>query len=189
MRLDPNLALGLRMTRKHLDDARAAIDRYNQREPSSSRRGDFEARRRQIAALADQADELASELGAAEVADDPQARPEFDSHFATLTHNLNRMRRPLRGESGQIAQQLRDDEETSLQIALGLGGVGLLIGRGGLRDHPAHAAAAAALARARAAGRGRRLRPANGRRRTTRSASWCASSTPWRRRSRSASSG
>jgi signal transduction histidine kinase len=40
------------------------------------------------------------------------------------------MRRPLRGESGQIAQQLRDDEEASLQIALGLGGVGLLIGIG-----------------------------------------------------------
>ena len=62
------------------------------------------------------------------MANDPKARPEFDSHFATLTHNLNRMRRPLRGESGQIAQQLRDDEETSLQIALGLGGVGLFIG-------------------------------------------------------------
>ena len=28
LRLDPNLALGLRMTRKHLDDAQAAIDRY-----------------------------------------------------------------------------------------------------------------------------------------------------------------
>lgn len=130
LRLDPNLALGLRMTRKHLDDAQAAIDRYNQREPLSSRRGDFEVKRRQIGALRDQADELASELGAAEVANDPRARPDFDSHFATLTHNLNRMRRPLRGESGQIAQQLRDDEETSLQIALGLGGVGLLIGIG-----------------------------------------------------------
>ena len=130
LRLDPNLALGLRMTRKHLDDAQAAIDRYNQREPVSSRRGDFEVKRRQIGALRDQADDLASELGAAEVANDPRARPDFDSHFATLTHNLNRMRRPLRGESGQIAQQLRDDEETSLQIALGLGGVGLLIGIG-----------------------------------------------------------
>ncbi len=128
LRLDPNLALGLRMTRKHLDDAVGAIDRYNEREPSSSRRRDFEVKRRQIVALKDQADALARELGAAEVASDPKARPEFDSHFATLTHNLNRMRRPLRGESGQIAQQLRDDEETSLQIALGLGGVGLLIG-------------------------------------------------------------
>jgi two-component system, NtrC family, sensor kinase len=130
LRLDPNLALGLRMTHKHLDDALAAIDRYDQREPLSSRRHDFEVNRRQIRALRDQADELASELGAAEVASDPQARPDFDSHFATLTHNLNRMRRPLRGESGLIAQQLRDDEEASLQIALGLGGVGLLIGVG-----------------------------------------------------------
>ena len=130
LRLDPNLALGLRMTRKHLDDAQAAIDRYDEREPLSTRRHDFEVKRRQIGALRDQADELASELGAAEVANDPRARPDFDSHFATLTHNLNRMRRPLRGESGQIAQQLRDDEETSLQIALGLGAVGLLIGIG-----------------------------------------------------------
>jgi len=130
LRLDPNLALGLRMTRKHLDDAQAAIDRYDEREPLSSRRHDFEVKRRQIGALRDQADELARELGMAEVASDPQARPDFDSHFATLTHNLNRMRRPLRGESGQIAQQLRDDEETSLQIAVGLGAVGLLIGVG-----------------------------------------------------------
>ena len=130
LRLDPNLALGLLMTHKHLDDAQAAIDRYNGREPLSSRRSDFEVKRRQIGALRDQADELASELAAAEVANDPRARPDFDSHFATLTHNLNRMRRPLRGESGQIAQQLRDDEETSLQMAVGLGAVGLLIGVG-----------------------------------------------------------
>jgi two-component system NtrC family sensor kinase len=128
LRLDPNLALAFRMTRKHLDDAKAAIDRYLEKERSSFRRPDFELKRRQIAALKDQADALAGELGAAEVANDPKARPDFESHFAMLTHNLNRMRRPLRGESGQIAQQLRDDEETALQFALGLGGAGLLIG-------------------------------------------------------------
>jgi signal transduction histidine kinase len=128
LRLDPNLALAFRMTRKHLDDADGAIDRYVQREPSSFPRGDFEVKRRQIAALREQAAALGGELGAAEVANDPRARPEFESHFATLTHNLNRMRRSLRGESGQIAQRLRDDEETALQFAVGLGGVGLLIG-------------------------------------------------------------
>jgi hypothetical protein len=37
------------------------------------------------------------------------------------------MRRPLRGESGQIAQRLTDDEETALQMALGLGVTGLVI--------------------------------------------------------------
>jgi two-component system NtrC family sensor kinase len=128
LRLDPNLALAFRMTRKHLDDADGAIDRYVQREPSSFPRQDFEVKRRQIAALKEQAGALAGELGAAEVANDPRARPEFESHFATLTHNLNRMRRSLRGESGQIAQRLRDDEEIALQFAVGLGGVGLLIG-------------------------------------------------------------
>ncbi|HEV3032505.1 MAG TPA: ATP-binding protein, partial [Polyangia bacterium] len=46
---------------------------------------------------------------------------------ATLTHSLNRLRRPLRGESGQIAQRLTDDEETALQMALGLGITGLAI--------------------------------------------------------------
>ena len=127
-RLDPNLALAFRMTRKNLEDAVAGIDRYTEREPASFRRRDFDVKRRQMAALKDQADQLAGELGAAEVASDPRARPDFESHFATLTHNLNRMRRPLRGEIGQIAQQLRDDEETALQFALGLGGVGLLIG-------------------------------------------------------------
>ena len=128
LRLDPNLALALRMTRKHLDDAVATIDRYIVNEPASFRRRDFEVKHRQIGALKDQADALAGELAAAEVANNPKARPEFESHFATLTHNLNRLRRPLRGESGLIAQQLRDYEETALQIALGLGGVGLLIG-------------------------------------------------------------
>ena len=70
---------------------------------------------------------VATELGTAAVAVDPKARPEFESHFATLTHNLNRMRRPLRGESGQIAQRLSDDEETALSMALGLGAAGLAV--------------------------------------------------------------
>ena len=72
-------------------------------------------------------DALAAEAGAAEGSADPKARPEFESHFATLTHSLNRLRRPLRGESGQIAQRLTDDEETALQMALGLGITGLAI--------------------------------------------------------------
>ena len=109
-RLDPNLPLALRMGRKHLDDALGVIDRYLEKEPRSSRRPDFENRRRQIAALGTQLDGVASELGTAAAAVDPKARPEFESHFAMLTHNLNRMRRPLRGESGQIAQRLSDDE-------------------------------------------------------------------------------
>jgi signal transduction histidine kinase len=62
------------------------------------------------------------------VAKDPRARPDFESHFATLTHSLSRMRRPLRGESGAIAQQLTDDEENALQLGLALGSTGLLIG-------------------------------------------------------------
>ena len=120
---------------------------------------------------------------------DPKARPEFESHFATLTHSLNRMRRPLRGESGQIAQRLSDDEETALSMALGAGG-GRARGRGrGVRVHAAHAAAAVGAARARAAGGGRRLRAAHGRHvAATRSAIWRASSTRWRTPSRSASS-
>src|SRR5437868_5449486 len=77
LRLDPNLALAFRMTRKHLDDAAGAIDRYVQKEPSAFPREDFEIKRRQVAALNEQAAALAGELGAAEVANDPRARPEF----------------------------------------------------------------------------------------------------------------
>src|SRR5215471_10257798 len=126
-RLDPNLALAFRISRKNLDDAVAAIDRYLEKEPASFRRPDFEARRRQIVALKQQVDTLAGELPAAEAAQTPKARLDFESHFATLTHSLNRMRRPLRGESGQIAQRLSDDEETALQTALALGIAGLVI--------------------------------------------------------------
>jgi two-component system, NtrC family, sensor kinase len=130
VRRDPNLALAFRISRKHLDDATAAIDRYLEKEPTSFRRPDFEARRRQIVTLEHQVDGLAAELSGAEVAADPKARPDFESHFATLTHSLNRMRRPLRGESGQIAQRLSDDEETALQMALALGITGLIIAGG-----------------------------------------------------------
>jgi signal transduction histidine kinase len=126
-RLDPNLPLALRMGRKQLDDALGAIDRYLAKEPSSSRRPDFESKRRQITALATQLDQLSGELGAAAVATDPRARTEFESHFATLTHSLSRMRRPLRGESGQIAQRLSDDEETALSMAIVLGAAGLAV--------------------------------------------------------------
>src|SRR5262245_31125756 len=127
IRLDPNLALAFRMTRKHLDDGMAAIDRYLEKEPASFRRGEFETKRRQLATLKQQLDALAAEAGTAEVAARAETRPEFESHFAALTNNLNRMRRPLRGESGQIAQRLTDDEETALQMALGLGVTGLVI--------------------------------------------------------------
>ncbi len=126
-RLDPNLPLALRMGRKQLDDALGAIDRYLEKEPSSSRRPDFEAKRRQITVLAAQLDQLSGELGAAAVATDPKARPEFESHFANLTHSLSRMRRPLRGESGQIAQRLSDEEETALSMAIALGAAGLAV--------------------------------------------------------------
>ncbi|HEY7375545.1 MAG TPA: ATP-binding protein [Polyangia bacterium] len=126
-RLDPNLPLALRMGRKHLDDALGVIDHYLEKEPKSPRRPEFENRRRQIAALGGQLDAVAGELGTAAVAVDPKARPEFESHFAALTHSLNRMRRPLRGESGQIAQQLSDDEETALATALALGAAGLTV--------------------------------------------------------------
>jgi two-component system NtrC family sensor kinase len=127
MRLDPNLALAFRMSRKHLDDAVAAIDRFLEKEPASTRRSDFEATRKQIVTLRQQVDALSAEAGAAEGSADPKARPGFESHFATVTRSLNRLRRPLRGESGQIAQRLTDDEETALQMALGLGITGLAI--------------------------------------------------------------
>jgi two-component system, NtrC family, sensor kinase len=126
-RLDPNLPLALRTARKHIDDAVGTIDRYLEKEPSSSQRGDFDLRRRQIAALGRQLDALASELGGAAQAALPRARSEFESHFATLIHGLNRMRQPLRGASGQIAQRLSDDEETSLSVAIVLGAAGLAV--------------------------------------------------------------
>lgn len=127
MRLDPNLALAFRITRKHLDEGVAAIDRYVEKEPTSLRRGDFETKRKQLVALKQQLDAVAGEAGTAQVAASANDRTEFESHFAALTNNLNRMRRPLRGESGQIAQRLTDDEETALQMALGLGVTGLVI--------------------------------------------------------------
>jgi len=126
-RLDPNLPLALRMGRQHIDDALGVIDHYLEKEPKSPRRPDFENRRRQIAGLGGQLDAVAGELATAAVAVDAKARPEFESHFAALTHSLNRMRRPLRGESGQIAQRLSDDEETALATALALGLAGLAV--------------------------------------------------------------
>jgi signal transduction histidine kinase len=126
-RLDPNLPLALRTARKHIDDAVGAIDRYLEKAPSSTLRADFDLRRRQIAALGRQLDALAAELGGAEAAVDPHARSGFESHFATLVHGLNRMRQPLRGASGQIAQQLSDDEETALSVAILLGAAGLAV--------------------------------------------------------------
>jgi len=126
-RLDPNLPLALRTARKDVDDALGTIDRYLEKEPGSLRRADFESWQRQIAALGRQLDILTGELGAAAVAVDPKARAEFESHFATLIHGLNRTRRPLRGESGQIAQRLSDDEETALSMAIALGAAGLAV--------------------------------------------------------------
>ncbi len=129
-RLDPNLPLALRTARKQIDDALGAIDRYLEKEPASPRRGDFEARRRQIAGLGRQIDVVALELSVPAVASDPRARSEFESHFANLVHGLNRLRQPLRGASGQIAQRLSDDEETALSLAILIGAAGLAVALG-----------------------------------------------------------
>src|SRR6185312_10026061 len=126
-RLDPNLPLALRTARKQIDDAVGAIDRYLEKEPSSPRRADFDLRRRQIAALGRQLDARTGELSGAAATVDPRARADFQSHFATLVHGLNRMRQPLRGANGQIAQRLSDDEETSLSMAILLGAAGLAV--------------------------------------------------------------
>ena len=126
-RLDPNLPLALRSARKQLDDAAGAIDRYMEKEPTSPRRPDFDIRRRQVATLSRQLDQLANELGGAAAAVDPRARTDFESHFANLVHGLNRMRQPLRGASGLIAQRLSDDEETALSIAIVIGAAGLAL--------------------------------------------------------------
>jgi two-component system, NtrC family, sensor kinase len=126
-RLDPNLPLALRTARKQIDDAVGAIDRYLEKEPTSPRRGDFDLRRRQVAALGRQLDALTGELSGAAATIDPRARSDFQSHFATLVHGLNRMRQPLRGANGQIAQRLSDDEETSLSVAILLGAAGLAV--------------------------------------------------------------
>ena len=126
-RLDPNLPLALRTARKDVDDALGTIDRYLEKEPASFRRAEFEGWRRQIATLGRQLDVLAEQLGAAAEAIDPKARAEFESHFATLIHGLNRTRRPLRGESGQIAQRLSDDGENALSMAIALGAAGLAV--------------------------------------------------------------
>jgi two-component system, NtrC family, sensor kinase len=129
-RLDPNLPLALRTAHKQIDDALGTIDRYLEKEPTSTRRGDFELRRRQIAALGRQVDAVAFELGAPAVASDPRTRSEFESHFANLVHGLNRLRQPLRGASGQIAQRLSDDEETALSLAILIGAAGLAVAMG-----------------------------------------------------------
>ena len=134
-----------------------AIDRYLEKEPQLvASRPDFE-----IAAAADRGAGRAARRawraswGGGGRRRPASARSEFESHFATLTHSLNRMRRPLRGESGQIAQRLSDDEETALSMAIALGAAGLAVARRGLPVHAAHAAAARRAARARAAGGGR----------------------------------
>lgn len=126
-RKEPNLALAVRMARKHLDDGLGIIDRYLEREPGSFTRPDFEAQRVQIEALKGDLDRLATELGSPDVGTDDKKWAEFESRFANLTRGVNRMRRPLRGESAQIAQRLAEDEENALQIVVVLGGLGLLI--------------------------------------------------------------
>ena len=164
-RLDPNLPLALRMGRKHLDDALGAIDRYLEKEPQLARaRPDFES-----AAPADRRAGRRSwtrwraSSGRPRSPSTRKARPEFESHFATLTHSLNRMRRPLRGESGQIAQRLSDDEETALSMAIALGAAGLAVAGAAFLFTLRTLRPLRRAARARAAGGGRRLRPADGR--------------------------
>jgi two-component system NtrC family sensor kinase len=124
---EPNLALAIRAARKNLDDSLAVIDRYLTREPSSAHRSGFEAVRRQIETFKGELDRLAAELGSVRVDSEDGSRALFESRFANLTRGLNRLRRPLRGESGQIAQRLADDGDNARQVAMLVGALGLLV--------------------------------------------------------------
>ena len=44
-----------------------------------------------------------------------------------LTHSLNRMRRPLRGESGKSRSDFPTTSETALSMAVALGAAGLAV--------------------------------------------------------------
>lgn len=124
---EPNLALAIRAARKNLDDALTVIDRYLNREPSSAHRSGFESVRRQIDTFKGELDRLAAELGRVRVDSEDGSRAMFESRFANLTRGLNRLRRPLRGESGQIAQRLADDGDNARQVAMLVGALGLLV--------------------------------------------------------------
>ena len=123
LKKDPRLALAFQAAQKGLDDAVAVIDRFLAEEPSTPRRFDFERTRRTIALLRAETERLAGQLGSTNATD-------FESRFAALTHNLSRLRAPLRGESNAIAQSLRDDGDTALQMALFLGLAGVVAALG-----------------------------------------------------------
>ena len=189
-RLDPNLPLALRMGRKHLDDALGAIDRYLEKEPSSSRRPDFENRApadRRAGRAAGRRRERAGDgrgrrrsegaAGVREPLRDADPQPQPDAAAAARRERPDRAAAVGRRGDGAL------DGDRARRGGAGGGGRGVPV-------HAADAAAAVGAARPRAAAGGRRLRAADGRDvAATRSAIWRASSTRWRTRSRSASSG
>gem|GEM_PF-599309 len=127
LRKDPNLALGLRNARKKLEEAQGIIDRYLAREPSSAHRAGFEANRKDLESFKADIDRLVAQLASVRGGSDDQIHPEFESQFASLTRNLNRLRHPWREQGAQIAQRLADDGDNALQVALLVGSLGLLI--------------------------------------------------------------
>ncbi len=103
--------------------AGGTIDRYlsrRSRPPSGRRGGSTGVGGGKIATLGRQLDALALEAGAAGGGQRPAGPGRVrERHFANLIHGLRtRLRRPLRGESGQIAQRLSDDEENALSMAI-----------------------------------------------------------------------
>jgi two-component system NtrC family sensor kinase len=127
LRKDPNLALALRNARKNLDEALGVIDRYVAREPSSAHRAGFEANRSQLESFKADLDRLVAQLASVRMGAEDETHPEFESQLASLTRNLNRLRRPLRGQSALIAQRLTEDGDNARQVALLVGALGLLV--------------------------------------------------------------
>ena len=127
LRKDPNLALGLRNARKKLEEAQGIIDKYLAREPATAHRAGFEANRKELESFKADIDRLVAQLGSVHGGSEDQIHPEFESQFASLTRNLNRLRHPWREQGAQIAQRLADDGDNALQVALLVGSLGLLI--------------------------------------------------------------
>lgn len=115
---------GIGFARQLLRDARESVDAYLAVDSTPARRAEFEHYRRQITRLDDQVVQAAKAMGALGApGSDPR---EADRNLTRLIDNFERLKKSIGDNVTEVAAELAEAETRAVDMALMLGGAGLL---------------------------------------------------------------
>jgi len=126
-RPDPRRALAFARASAALSQALIALDRFSETGPHLAELRSLPAHRGSVAGLSGRLSELGDHLATFESSSHENERIAFLGSLATLTAQMDRVKRIVREESQRLAERLRADEDNARTLAMILAVLGLSV--------------------------------------------------------------